>query len=121
MKRIMKEIVGNLVWYVMVVELGKVSFYFALIGLKILIRLGFVEMTFSKGAAPWILDIFGHSIDDEGFIYNKELECRALTPHAEEIHIDEFGGLMKGPNDSMIFIKNDLFSLMKVAKGEYCS
>ena len=73
------------------------------------------KIIFSKSAIPFILSIFGHSIDDEHFIYNDELKCRALTPEGEEIKADQLGAIEKGPNDSILFIKSDLHSIMKLA------
>lgn len=71
-------------------------------------------LTFSKLAREDILELYGKSIDDEGYIVEKDNPSqRVLTPNGEEIHIKEWGGMRKG---SEAFIKNDTFSLIELAK-----
>lgn len=71
-------------------------------------------LTFSKPAKEDILELYGKSIDNEGFIVEKDNPSqRVLTPNGEEIHINEWGGIRKG---SEAFIKNDTFSLIELAK-----
>jgi len=72
------------------------------------------EITFTREAQEDILDLYGKSLDEEGFIVEKENQNqRVLTPSGEEIHIDEWAGIRKG---SEAFIKNDAFSLIELAK-----
>ena len=72
------------------------------------------EITFSKSAKEDILDLYGKSVDNEGFIVEKENPSqRVLTPNGEEIRNEEWGGVRKG---SEAFIKNDTFSLIELAK-----
>ena len=71
-------------------------------------------MTFSKSAKEDILGLYGKSLDDEGFIVEKDNPTqRVLTPNGEEIRVEEWGGIRKG---SEAFIKNDTFSLIELAK-----
>ena len=71
-------------------------------------------LSFDKQVKTDILDLYGKTIDEEGFIVEKEnLKQKVLTPKGEEIHVDEWAGIMKG---SEIFIKSDAFSLIELAK-----
>lgn len=72
------------------------------------------NITFSKDAREDILDLFGKTVDDEGYIVEKDsIEQRVLTPKGEEIHIEDWGGVVKG---SEAFIKSDAISLTELAK-----
>jgi len=72
------------------------------------------NLRFDKEVKIDILDLYDKTIDDEGFIVEKEnIKQRVLTPKGEEIHIDEWAGIIKC---SETFIKSDAFSLMEVAK-----
>jgi len=71
-------------------------------------------LSFDEDVKEDILDLYGKTVDDEGFIVEKEsLKQRVLTPKGEEIHISEWAGIIKG---SEAFIKSDAFSLMELAK-----
>lgn len=76
------------------------------------------ELTFSESAKEDILELFGKAIDSEGFIVEKETpEQRVLTPKGEEIHITEWGGIIKGGKTGHEqFIKSDSFTLLNLAK-----
>lgn len=72
------------------------------------------NITFSKNVREDILELFGKSLDEEGFIVEKDdTSQRVLTPKGEEIHIDEWAGVVKG---SEAFVKNDALSLIELAK-----
>ncbi|MBI2102438.1 hypothetical protein HYT55_01245 [Candidatus Woesearchaeota archaeon] len=72
------------------------------------------KITFSESAREDILNLYGKSIDEEGFIVEKEnFSQRVLTPQGEEIRLEEWAGIRKG---SEAFIKNDIFSLIELAK-----
>jgi len=72
------------------------------------------DITFSKSVREDILELYGKTIDDEGFIVEKENNSqRVLTPAGEEIRVEEWAGIRKG---SEAFIKNDAFSLIDLAK-----
>ncbi|MDP7180714.1 MAG: hypothetical protein QF824_05590 [Candidatus Woesearchaeota archaeon] len=72
------------------------------------------DVTFSKEAREDVLELYGKTIDKEGFIVEKEnMDQRVLTPKGEEIHVDEWGGIIKG---SEAFVKSDTFSLIELAK-----
>ena len=72
------------------------------------------NITFDEETKKDILELYGKSTDDEGFIVEKENTLqRVLTPKGEEIHIDDWSGIMKG---SEAFIKSDTISLVELAK-----
>ena len=72
------------------------------------------QITFSKAAREDILELYGKTIDNEGFIVEKENPTqRVLTPKGEEIHVKEWAGVRRG---SEAFVKNDTFSLIELAK-----
>ena len=71
-------------------------------------------LTFNKDVKEDILELFGKTIDDEGFIVEKEnINQRVLTPKGEEIRLEEWAGIIRG---SEAFVKSDTFSLMEIAK-----
>jgi len=71
-----------------------------------------IKIIFEKDASDFILDSFEKSIDEEGYIVEKnDIGQRVLTNNAEEIKIEEFAGIRKG---SEIFIKSDLSSLIQL-------
>ncbi|MEK6962977.1 MAG: hypothetical protein AABX70_01025 [Nanoarchaeota archaeon] len=72
------------------------------------------NLTFNENVKKEILTLFGKTVDDEGFIVEKEDPSqKVLTPKGEEIRIEEWGGVLKG---SEAFIKSDAFSLIELAK-----
>ena len=75
------------------------------------------KVTFSISAREDILELYGKSVDNEGFIIEiiekDKPSQRVLTPMGEEIQINEWAGVRKG---SEAFIKNDAFSLIELAK-----
>lgn len=72
------------------------------------------NLTFDETAKGDILELFGKTIDEEGFIVESDNhKQRVLTPKGEEIHISEWGGIVKGSEE---FIKSDAFSLIELAK-----
>ena len=73
------------------------------------------KILFTPKALPFILEAFGKSINEDGLIIDASGEP-VLTPEGEEIEASKFCGLKKG---SLIFIKDDLYSIMKLAEGNY--
>ncbi len=72
------------------------------------------NLVFNEETKGNILDLYGKTTDEEGFIVEKENQKqRVLTPKGEEIHINEWAGIVRG---SEAFIKSDAFSLMELAK-----
>ena len=74
------------------------------------------KLLFTQEALPYILEAFGKAIDDKGFIIEKATGEHVLTPEGEEILASEFGGIKRG---SEIFIKDDLYSIINLAEGNY--
>ena len=72
------------------------------------------ELTFDESAKKDILELFGKTTDADGFIVElgKPIQ-KVLTPKGEEIHIEEWAGIVKGSEE---FIKSDAFSLIELAK-----
>jgi len=69
-------------------------------------------ITFSDSAKEFILNVFGKTIDAEGYIVDKrDGETRILTGDGEDIHISEFGGIVKWGSGRRYF-KNDLVSII---------
>lgn len=66
-------------------------------------------ITFDESLKKEILDIFDKTVDDEGYIIEKDTKERVLSPDGEEIELEKFAGITKG---SEIFIKSDIFSLI---------
>lgn len=65
-------------------------------------------ITFEESAKEEILSIFDKTVDNEGFIVEKDTGQRVITPDGEEIRLEEFAGIGKNG----IFIKSDLPSLI---------
>ncbi len=70
-------------------------------------------ITFEESAKKEILSFFEKSIDEKGYIVEtQDPTQRVITLGGEEIKLDEFAGIRKG---SEIFIKSDLYSLIKLS------
>jgi len=71
-----------------------------------------VVITFDDSAKTEILSFFDKTVDDEGYIVEKDdVTQRVITPDGEEVRLEEFAGIRKG---SEIFIKSDLPSLISL-------
>jgi len=71
-------------------------------------------LSFDESAKEQILDLYGKTVDEDGFIVEKDSpKQRVLTPKGEEILFEEWAGVHKG---SEAFIKSDIFSLIELAK-----
>jgi hypothetical protein len=77
------------------------------------------EITFGQSAAGTVLEQFGKSVDDEGYIIDSEDGERIKSYYKEEeIHIDELGAVIEGSTE---FIKDDfaeVHSYVKETEGE---
>jgi hypothetical protein len=72
------------------------------------------NITIDEGSKLYVLDIYGKTVDEDGFIVEKEsITQRVLTPNGEEIHLSEWAGIVKGSEE---FVKSDAFSLIELAK-----
>ena len=73
-----------------------------------------VKILFDKNAKLDVLQLLGKTIDAEGYIVESANPSqKVITTDNEDIVLAQFGGVKKG---SEIFIKNDLISLLKLAK-----
>ena len=67
-------------------------------------------ITFDVSVKKDILSFFGKTVDENGFLVEKEdFQQKVITQDGEEIKFDDFAGIRKG---SEIFIKSDLPSLI---------
>ena len=73
-----------------------------------------ITSSITSSAKKDILEMLSKSVDKDGYIVEKSNpEQRVLTFDVEEITLDDFGGFQRG---SEVFIKNNVVSLMKLAK-----
>ena len=74
------------------------------------------KILFNKQAIPYVLEIFGAAINEEGFIINADSGELKLDPENEPISSKEFGGIKKG---SEIFFKKDITTILNLAEGKF--
>ena len=74
------------------------------------------RMLFNEAALPFILEIFGKEISEDGLIVESATGRTILTPEGEALTKEKFGGIKKG---SEIFLKDDLLTVMNLADGKY--
>lgn len=74
------------------------------------------EVTFGPSAAETILEQFGKTLDDEGYIIDEETGERVESNLGNEITIEELGGIGKG---SQIFIEKDFVSVSKFVESKH--
>ncbi len=70
-----------------------------------------MKIYFDKASARFILDAMNKSVDNDGFIIEKESKKRVLTPDGKELELNDFLGIIPG---SEIFLKNDANSLLRL-------
>ena len=69
-------------------------------------------ITFDASVKKDILSFFGKTVDENGFLVEKDdFQQKVITQYGEEIKFDDFAGIRKG---SEIFIKSDLPSLINL-------
>lgn len=69
-------------------------------------------ITFDASVKKDILSFFGKTVDENGFLVEKDdFQQKVITQDGEEIKFDDFAGIRKG---SEIFIKSDLPSLINL-------
>lgn len=68
-------------------------------------------ITFSNEAKKNILSFFDKTIDEEGYIIEKDSKQRILSSDGEPLEFDNFAGIKKG---SLVFIKSDINSLIEL-------
>lgn len=67
------------------------------------------SITFDKSAAKFILEAFGKTVNQEGYLVEKETSDHVLSKNGGHILISEFGGIAKG---SEIYLKSDIVSMI---------
>lgn len=70
-----------------------------------------MDITFEKGTEEHILNAFGKTVDDEGYVVDEDTGKRVRTPTGKEIHVDEFAGVEDGENGEDIFLTDDFTEL----------
>ena len=74
------------------------------------------EITFGPSAAETVLEQFGKTLDEDNYIIDQESEKRVKSLYkGEEIHIDEFGGVVEGSTE---FIKDDYAEIHEYVKSQ---
>lgn len=74
------------------------------------------KLLFTERSLHLILEAFGKSINEDGFIIDSTTKELIETPDGDTIKHTEFGGMKKG---SEIFIKEDLHSIINLTEGKY--
>ena len=83
------------------------------------IKFGTPKILFDENSLSFVLEALGYRINETGLITDKKDEP-VLSPEGEEVFAYQLGAIQKGKRKgSILFIKNDLHSLMKYADGEY--
>lgn len=73
-----------------------------------------MEITFDESTRAFILDAFGKTVSD-GFVVEKSKPSeKVITPRGEDVPVKDFAGVRKG---SVIFVKNDIVSLVETAES----
>jgi hypothetical protein len=65
-------------------------------------------ITFDGTSKEAILDMFGKTIDSEGYLVDKDNTDKRVTECGRPIHIDEFAGVTKGRLGNAVFLKGDI-------------
>jgi len=70
-------------------------------------------ITFDENSKEDMLLCFDKVLDKDGYIVEKnDPSVKILDQQGKPIHRSEFGGIMKGKDGGLVFIKNDIGSLM---------
>jgi hypothetical protein len=70
-------------------------------------------ITFDKSAKVAILELFGKTVDAQGYIVNKGNSAeKVLAADGEPLEIAQFAGIKKG---SLVFVKSDINSVVSLA------
>lgn len=68
----------------------------------------------SEDAKRVVLSLMGKTVDQDGYVVEALTGVRVLTPHNDELRLENFAGVRPG---SEVFITNDLPSLLE--QSEY--
>ncbi len=74
------------------------------------------KILFNEQSLPFILEIFGKTINEDGFIIDMNTGEPIQTPEGDFLTKEKFGGIKKG---SEIFLKDDLLTVIKLAENSY--
>jgi len=72
-------------------------------------------ITFDNSAVEFVLDAFGNTVDDEGYIVKEDTGERILTPEGKPLSPEDLGGIAKG---SEIYIEDNYVSVLEYVKGK---
>ena len=70
-------------------------------------------ITFDKSMTPEILDIFGMTVNDNGFIICYKSGKNVFNTYGKVVHVDDFAGLRKNKDGKLIVITKDVSSLIE--------
>ena len=67
------------------------------------------KVVFDDSSATFELEAFNKVIDADGYIIDANTKERVTTPNGEELTLKEFGGIVKGKKNEMVFLKKGIF------------
>jgi hypothetical protein len=73
------------------------------------------DITFDDSAVEFVLDAFGNTVDEEGYIVKKDTGKRVLTPEGNPLSPADLGGIAKG---SEIYIEDNYVSVLEYVKSK---
>lgn len=66
-------------------------------------------LTFEEGAEEFVIEAFGRTVNDDGYIVDPETGEVETSPEGEQLTVEHFAGIEKG---SEIFLSDDFMSLV---------
>lgn len=73
-----------------------------------------MKVTYSNELTSLVLDAFNKTVDEEGYVVEKNnTSQRVLTQDGKQIPVKFFGGIKKG---SELYVSSDLPSIMELCK-----
>ena len=73
------------------------------------------KITFDKSVTRFILEAIGCRIDKQGYITKRGRRVKSISK--ENIKLSEFGGVVRAKNKKWIFVKDDIFDLIKLVQS----
>ena len=73
------------------------------------------DITFGPSAIETVLEQFGKTVDDEGYIVDEETGEREESNLDNEVTIEDLGGIGKG---SIVFVENDFASVSEYVESK---
>ena len=70
------------------------------------------RIIFDKSMSRFILEALGCKIDKQGYITKRGKRVKTISN--ETIKLSDFGGVVKAKNNRMIYVKNNIFDLIRL-------